>query len=105
MSHAHLFILGKLHFSPRKITLESGETSYFVRTRSLGQNFVQGDTVRARIVKRGDASRMSEVDIISLVRHTEETLLGHFVERESTYIFQILKDQGFYEKIYHTLPL
>ena len=81
MSSSHFFITGQLSFTSKKITLESGGISYFVRTRSLGSEYLHGDTVRARIMKKHDSSHLAEVDIISLLTRTEEELLGRFIQQ------------------------
>ena len=93
MPSSHFFITGQLSFSPRKITLESSDTSYFVRTRSLHDAYVHGDIVCARVVKSHDGSHLAEVDIHTLVRRTEDTLLGRFVTRKDAVFFEILPEQ------------
>ncbi len=79
LSRSHLYITGTLAFTPRKITLISGDMSYFVKPFSVSTGYVHGDRVRAKIVKRGDSTRMSEVSIISIVGRSREALLARIV--------------------------
>lgn len=52
VSRSHLYITGNIGYTPRKITLTSGDVSYFVRPYSIQSGYVHGDRVRARITKR-----------------------------------------------------
>lgn len=103
---SYFAITGTIHFSSRKILVESWGVMYYVRTRSLKWwLFVHGDLVRARIVKRWDASLLSEVDILSLVRRSEDVLLWEFSELWGKIKFQILPEQWKFEKIFPHIPL
>ncbi len=106
MAAPHFFITGYLSFSPKKVTLESGGISYFVRLRSLDtDSYLHGDYVRARIMKKHDSSHLAEVDIISRIKRTEGEVLWRLISRRNHIFLESLPEQWTYSKRYNSLPL
>jgi ribonuclease R len=106
MAAPHFFITGYLSFSPKKVILESGGISYFVRLRSLNtDSYLHGDYVRARIMKKHDSSHLAEVDIISRIKRTEGEVLWRLISRRNHIFLESLPEQWSYSKQYTSLPL
>lgn len=61
------------------------------------KDYLHGDRVRARITKKGDGSQLAEVEILSLERRTEETLLARIVQKGGKRYLSILRELGSYE--------
>ena len=68
--------------------------SYFVKPFSVSTGYVHGDRVRAKIVKRGDSARMSEVSIISIVSRSREALLARIVIKKWKRFLKVIWEQG-----------
>ncbi|MBC7503717.1 RNB domain-containing ribonuclease, partial [Candidatus Gracilibacteria bacterium] len=94
MSRSHLFITGNLRYTPRKITLTSGDVSYFVKPYQVQSGYVHGDRVRARITKQGDGGRMAEVEIISLVSRSRDPLIARIISKKGKQYLKIIPEQG-----------
>ncbi len=94
MSRSHLYITGNLGYTPRKITLTSGDISYFVRPYSIQSGYIHGDRVRARITKRWDGGRLAEVEIISLVSRSRDPLLARVISKKWKQYLKIIPEQG-----------
>lgn len=94
MRHSQHIITGKLVFSPRRVTLESGEERYFVRPFSLRDGYVHGDSVKARIAKRSDGDKLSEVEVVSLLYRSEEVLLATIVLLRGKKYLEVRREQG-----------
>lgn len=94
LSRSHLYITGNIAYSPRKITLTSGEVSYFVKPFSVQSGYVHGDRVRARIMKRWDGGRMAEVEILSLVSRSRDPLLARVISKKWKQYLKVIPEQG-----------
>ena len=105
MARSHLSLTGVLLFLEKKIIFESQDIQYFVRLRSLRSAYVHGDIVHARIVKRGDTSRMAEVEVGRLLKRSRETLLARYVMRETQIFLEVLREYGSFEqRVMHIPP-
>jgi len=104
LSYNKNFINGVLSFSRKKITLESGEISYFVIPRSLRSGFVHGDKVRARIIRRGSSSMLAEVELVSLIARSRETLLAKIIHIKWKTHLEILREQWSFRTEALSLP-
>lgn len=94
MYNSNHTITGKLVFSPRRVTLESGEERYFVRPFSLRDGYVHGDSVKARIAKRSDGDKLSEVEVTALLHRSEEVLLATIIESRNKKYLEVRREQG-----------
>ncbi len=94
MSRSHLYITGTIAYSPRKITLISGEVSYFVKPFSVQSGYVHGDRVKARIMRRWDGGRMAEVEILALVSRSRDPLLARIISKKWKQYLKVIPEQG-----------
>ncbi len=67
-------IVGELLFGGKKIILKTEWESFFVRWK-LEKKFLHGDIVSAKIVKKSENNRMSEVQILKFLKSTNKILL------------------------------
>ncbi len=102
--HKTPLITGNLAFSLKKILLVSGDISYYVRLPRTQRDYIHGDRVRARITRRADGSQLAEVEVISLVGRSRETLLAKIVAKGGKRYLSVLKEFGFYETTHVKFP-
>lgn len=93
ISRSNHFITGNITYSLRKIILTVGDISYYVKPYSVRTGYVHGDRVIARITKRWEGGRMSEVEIISLVSRSRKPLLARVISKKWKYYFTVIPDQ------------
>lgn len=65
-----------------------------MRPFSLRDGYVHGDSVKARIAKRSDGDKLSEVEVISLLHRSEEVLLATIVLLRGKKYLEVRREQG-----------
>lgn len=68
-------LVGELLFEGSKIILNARSERFFVRGK-LEKKFLHGDVVLAKITKKSESGRMTEVAILKIMERTQKTLLG-----------------------------
>lgn len=99
MSHRSLFIIGILNFSSRRVILKSSENEFFVRPFSLRDGYVHGDSVKVKIVKRGDGEKLPEVEVVSLVHRSRDVLLATITEQRGKRYLEVRREQGSFRSL------
>ena len=68
-------LVGELLFEGSKTIFNARGERFFVRGK-LGENFLHGDIVLAKITKKSESGRMAEGAILKIMERSAKTLLG-----------------------------